>query len=132
MNIKYYKFQISEIPLEYLIRSLQKANYSDNNVVHFHKIDMEDIEDCCRMQNKVVTMTFSSNYSGQNPKEGTRFNYFYFPNTLNVFFPSELILDEHVECGCQCTPGNLRKWIIMIKIMFILFRGSLQLRRYFR
>ena len=44
MNIKYYKFQISEIPLEYLIRSLQKANYSDNNVVHFHKIDMEDIE----------------------------------------------------------------------------------------
>ena len=87
MNIKYYKFQISEIPLEYLIRSLQKANYSDNNVVHFHKIDMEDIEDCCRMQNKVVTMTFSSNYSGQNPKEGTRFNYFYFQNILNLSFP---------------------------------------------
>jgi len=34
-------------------------------------------------------MMFSSNYSGQDPKEGTR----------------ELILDEHMECGCQCGPG---------------------------
>ena len=88
-----------------------------------------------RMQNKVVTMTFSSNYSGQNPKEGTRSDYVLPGQILNLSPLSELILDEHVECGCQCTPGD-QCLIIMKNIiannLIISFRSALQLRRNIR
>ena len=116
-NITNSKYQKNQIPLEYLT----------------HRLQMENGWRCCyflRMQNKVVTMTFSSNYSGQDPKEGTRSIWYILlsrpENNLN--HPSELILDEHVECGCQCTPGDHCIFNFVEKYFFSL-RSTLQLRR---
>ena len=74
------------------------------------------------MQNKVVTMTFSSNSSGQvhqEPKEGTRWVSVY--NIVRcwcvhgpVAVARELILDEHVECGCKCGPGEIKMLLLQI------------------
>ena len=116
VNIKYYKFQISEKSNSARIFNSQVAN---------------GWQCCCflRMQNKVVTMTFSSNYSGQDPKEGTRSDTFYFSDTnLTWYHLSELILDEHVECGCQCTPGDQCIFNFHEKYFHFL-RSTLQLRR---
>ena len=70
MNIKYYKFQISKKSNSAWIFNSQVANGKWVTMLIL-----------LRMQNKVVTMTFSSNYSGQDPKEGTRSDKFYFSCT---------------------------------------------------
>ena len=65
-------------------------------------------------------MTFSSNSSGQvhqEPKEGTRWVSVY--NIVRcwcvhgpVAVARELILDEHVECGCKCGPGEIKMLLL--------------------
>ena len=56
-----------------------------------------------RMQQKKVSMMFKTNSSGRDSKERSH----------------ELILDEHVECGCQCTPQAKYRCAGMFNDLFV-------------
>lgn len=60
---------------DWLILSLTLKSVNLFPVKNFHRIFWTKFIVfiyCLRIQNKIVTMMFSSNYSGQEPKEGTR------------------------------------------------------------